>query len=596
MSDIYKVGGALPTDAPSYIRRQADQDLYEGLLAGEFCYVLNSRQMGKSSLRVQTMRRLQELGVACAAIDITKIGSQGITPEEWYAGVLFTLINQLKLPLTLVQFEDWWEAHQLLSSVNRFSEFMDAVLLREIVGQIVIFIDEIDSVLQLDFKDDFFAAIRACYNKRAENPDYNRLTFALLGVATPSNLIQDKNRTPFNIGRAIQLNGFQFEEARPLAQGLADKAANPKAALQAILHWTGGQPFLTQKLCQLVLASSGSIPEGEETNWIEQLVRTRVIENWESQDEPEHLRTIRDRVLRDDLRSWQLLNAYENILTKGEADVDSIAHQIELRLSGLIVEDHGKLRVHNLIYVAVFDAHWIGRELARLQPDKKMKILMEGIRQAFQEGRNLKSLNSQDPYYLNQIPYVWMQQFPWTLGQLRISKNNLSDAEKQTLETQLPSCLPDACVITSVQFLDLMKLLHVRSQEHVPQENRQDLSETMAEYIRYRLLLAGTVKRLDYENAFHGYYVLFRDSYTPADDMERLYVMVEDAASYFQLLQDWQQRKPDVMRVSEWLDIAPDNMQQALEALDEAIKLWANQYHQDGGVQVVLNAVVGNRQ
>jgi outer membrane biosynthesis protein TonB len=369
MSNLYKVGGALPLDAPSYIRRQADQDLYEGLLAGEFCYVLNSRQMGKSSLRVQTMRRLQEMEIDCAAIDITKIGSQGITPEEWYAGVLFTLINQLYLPLTLQEFEEWWEDHRLLSPVNRFTEFIDSVLLEEITGRIVIFIDEIDSILQLDFKDDFFAAIRACYNKRAENSDYNRLTFALLGVATPSNLIQDKNRTPFNIGRAIQLNGFQFEEARPLAQGLADIAANPEAALQAILNWTGGQPFLTQKICQLVLASSDSIPEGEEATQIEQLVRSRIIENWESQDEPEHLRTIRDRLLRSgEQRTGRLLGLYQQIVQHGEITTDDPLEQIELQLTGLVVRQDGKLRVYNCIYQQVFNQEWVKKVLDDLRP------------------------------------------------------------------------------------------------------------------------------------------------------------------------------------------------------------------------------------
>jgi WD40 repeat protein len=374
MNDLYKVGGALPLDAPSYIRRQADQDLYEGLLSGEFCYVLNSRQMGKSSLRVQTMRRLQEAGVACATIDITKIGSQRITSEEWYAGVLFTLINEFQLPLTLAQFEDWWEAHRLLSSVNRFSEFIEEVLLREIAGRIVIFIDEIDSVLQLDFKDDFFAVIRACYNKRAENSDYDRLTFALLGVATPSNLIQDKNRTPFNIGRAIQLNGFRFGEARSLALGLVSKAAKPEAVLQAILNWTGGQPFLTQKLCQLVLASNDSISEGEEASWIEQLVRSRVIENWESQDEPEHLRTIRDRLLPnrhrplEEKRGGRLLGLYQQILHQTSVGSDSSSEQIELRLSGLVVEQRGSLKVYNPICEAIFNQNWVEVNLANLRP------------------------------------------------------------------------------------------------------------------------------------------------------------------------------------------------------------------------------------
>ncbi|CCQ66850.1 High-affnity carbon uptake protein Hat/HatR [Crocosphaera watsonii WH 0402] len=83
----YQVGGSLNGDAPSYVTRKADLEFYKALKGGNFCYVLNSRQMGKSSLRVRTMQKLQAEGIVCVFIDLTGIGTQDATPEKWYAGI-----------------------------------------------------------------------------------------------------------------------------------------------------------------------------------------------------------------------------------------------------------------------------------------------------------------------------------------------------------------------------------------------------------------------------------------------------------------------------------------------------------------------------
>jgi len=120
----------------------------------------------------------------------------------------------------------------------------------------VIFIDETDNIRDERFGEDFFSLIRSFYDRRAANPDFSRLSFGILGVASPNDLIRDKKRTAFNLGKAVDLRGFQLREAMPLAGGFRGMVMIRRSSCGPC--WTGpGGSLFSRRRCVSRFAGSG---------------------------------------------------------------------------------------------------------------------------------------------------------------------------------------------------------------------------------------------------------------------------------------------------------------------------------------------------
>jgi outer membrane lipoprotein-sorting protein len=410
---FYVTGGTLRADAPSYVERSADRDLLEGLLRGDFCYVLTSRQMGKSSLMVRTASRLRQRNVHVAALDLTAIG-QNLTPNQWYDGLLLRLGRQVNLEPELDQF---WHDHPRLGPCQRFfTALRDLVLphLDQAVSttptspsppsnpnpqghtpppRLVIFVDEIDAVRSLPFStDEFFAAIRECYNRRSQDPQFHRVTFCLLGVATPTDLINDPNTTPFNIGRRVDLDDFTEEEAFPLAAGLNSTPDSqptrdldtPRRMLRRILHWTGGHPYLTQRLCRVAAESAAQsatnrhLPPGPE--WFVDRLCNELYLSSRARERDDNLIFVRERLLRADTDLTALLELYQAIHA-GRSVPDDPANPCVslLKLSGITRVTNGHLEIRNHIYRQVFDRAWIAANLPGAELRRQRRAYRRGL-------------------------------------------------------------------------------------------------------------------------------------------------------------------------------------------------------------------------
>ncbi|MEO0489970.1 MAG: AAA-like domain-containing protein, partial [Cyanobacteria bacterium J06659_2] len=375
-SITFVAGGTVLAGGGVYIPRQADQELLALCRSGAFAYVLTPRQMGKSSLMVQTSNLLREQGIRTATVDLTTIGTQ-LDAEAWHLGLLTTICRQLGLVRQLMQ---WWQAHQQLGVTQRLTQFIEEVLLTEVSERIVIFVDEIDTTLNLDFTDDFFIAIRSFYLSRAEDSKFDRLSFVLFGVATPSDLIRNPQRTPFNIGRRVDLTDFTFEEARSLADGFALPPAEAQQVLRWVLGWTGGHPYLTQRLCQ-------TLREENRSHWSEFEVAgvvSRIFLGTASQQDT-NLQFVRDMLTR---RSPDLaggLTIYREVLLNRQlvADEEQSLVKSHLKLSGVVKRrQDGVLQVRNSIYRAVFDRVWVGEHLP-VNWKKQLRRIAIGLGIAF---------------------------------------------------------------------------------------------------------------------------------------------------------------------------------------------------------------------
>jgi tetratricopeptide (TPR) repeat protein len=357
---IYAVGGTVQASGGIYIPRDADEELLRLCRAGEFCYVLTAHQMGKSSLMVATRERLTTEGIRSVEIDLSRIGTEPLelTAEQWYLGLIDLIVDQLDLE---VNYTAWWDERAHLGPTQRLSQFLRQVLLEQVSESVVIFIDEIDSTLDLDFTDDFFAAIRACYNARASDPAFERLSFVLLGVATPDDLISDPQHTPFNIGQRMDLTDFTAQQAIPLADGLGLPPVEAGQVLTWILDWTGGHPYLTQRLCA---AAATSPTKTWDAAAVDKLVEETFLGEQSAQDS--NLQFVLDMLIQRAPDKAAVLKTYRRIhASKAVPDEERSPVKAHLKLSGVVKQKGGNLSIRNRIYERVFNQEWIGQNMPR---------------------------------------------------------------------------------------------------------------------------------------------------------------------------------------------------------------------------------------
>lgn len=355
---LIQVGGNLDPTRHVYIERPHDKELFEHLRAGQYVNVLTCRQQGKSSAMRRAALRLRRAGLEVVDFDMAgDIGSQ-VTMDQWYSGVLDKICYDLDLD---VDIDEWWQEQCSRTPAQRIQTAFRELILPELDAPLVVFVDEIDATLKMDFTDDFFAALRAMYNRRAREPEFAKVTFCLLGVAHPSELMSDKRITEYNIGISLELRDFELaadgQQLAILEMQLGDNGAE---LLAEIFEWLDGHPFLTMDLCKKAIEA-----ECQTREQIRELI-AREYRQVEVLRQTVHFQTAA-RIM-ESKAGLPGISLYERI-RRGRSVSDSARGTAAvLKLAGLVKRGpEGKLVIRNRVYRSVFDSEW----MSSLNPWKK---------------------------------------------------------------------------------------------------------------------------------------------------------------------------------------------------------------------------------
>lgn len=353
-AEFFVVGGPVQPERPCYVERAADRRLDDALRAKRLCCVLGPFGVGKSSLLLRAARTLRAAGTLVAIVDLRRIAEQGgETADGWLRLVAVRIAAELKLH---VDVGAWWGA-PAAGDEGRLVEFFWQVVLTHTTAPVVVLFDDLDAVLARPFAADLLAAVRACYARRRRESDFERLGFAFAGGVAPRELEQASEYFGVAEAEIIEPEDFTAEQSYRLAAAFGGEQELAQALMDRIRAWTGGHPYLTQRVAR------GAARKGGRFEDVERVVREQLLAADAASRDPllAHVRAwLGDpsRAARRASKLLQKLAAGRKVFEPSEAAVAD-----RLWLSGTVhVDEKRQLRVRNRIIKELVTEGWLKSE------------------------------------------------------------------------------------------------------------------------------------------------------------------------------------------------------------------------------------------
>ncbi|MGF1480717.1 MAG: AAA-like domain-containing protein [Cyanophyceae cyanobacterium] len=242
--------GPVPLDSAFYIERSpVESRCYAEIeQPGALIRIKAPSQMGKTSLAIRILASARQTAPEETAVRPVLLNLQRADRDifgdlerllRWFCAAV---TRKLQLSCRI---EDYWS--DTFGAKSNCTAYFEDCLLPSLNGPLVLALDAVDEVfLHPDIADDFFSLLRSWYEEAAYGDSGNPLWRNLRLIVVHSTEVYiplDINKSPFNVGLAVELQPFTSEQLQDLAQRYGVEAV-PLMELMALV---AGHPYLLQQ-------------------------------------------------------------------------------------------------------------------------------------------------------------------------------------------------------------------------------------------------------------------------------------------------------------------------------------------------------------
>lgn len=247
--------GLVALDSAFYVERPpAESRCYEEITrSGALIRIKAPSQMGKTSLMVRILAHAKKqnfdsedrLEVHTVALSLQQADRAVFTDLDrflrWFCA---SITRKLHLPHRI---EDYWS--ETFGSKSNCTAYFEDCLLPDINGVLVLALDQVDEVfLHPEIADDFFTLLRSWYEEAAYGDSGNPLWQNLRLIIVHSTEVYiplDINKSPFNVGLAIELQAFTTEQVFDLLSCYGLNLS--ESEISELMELVAGHPYLVQQ-------------------------------------------------------------------------------------------------------------------------------------------------------------------------------------------------------------------------------------------------------------------------------------------------------------------------------------------------------------